>query len=269
MAGSTVLPGGAASRPRPGGDPPDPPRTTDELVAALADPAGAAPSLMVDDVYRALLAAIDEGRLPAGTPLSQNKLAAHMGVSRTPVREALLRLERDGLVRRVPDLGFAVASITAQEVHDACDLLEVLDAYVYVRAAGAMEPSVLGELRALAEELVAHADSDDVEAWRRADARYHALVMDAAGNRLLADHLQQVRRRVQRFGLKQGPGNQRLVTCSQDHVALADAMADADEAEIAATVATHIERLRSSVLQRLEAAAPLLPTANPLAAVGL
>jgi DNA-binding GntR family transcriptional regulator len=93
---------------------------------------------MVDEVYSSLLLAIVEARLGAGTPLSQNKLAARMGVSRTPVREALLRLERDGLVQRLPESGFAVATITADEVHEACDLLHVLDTYVYTRAAGAL-----------------------------------------------------------------------------------------------------------------------------------
>ena len=64
---------------------------------------GPATASMVDDVYASLLLAIVEARLGAGTPLSQNKLAARLGVSRTPVREALLRLERDGLVQRLPE----------------------------------------------------------------------------------------------------------------------------------------------------------------------
>lgn len=226
-------------------------------------------SLMVDDVYRVLLSAIDEGRLPAGTPLSQNKLAAHLGVSRTPVREALLRLERDGLVRRIPDLGFAVATITPDEVHDACDLLEVLDTYVYSRAARSLTPEAVGELRQLAQTLVATAGSDDIAGWKAADQRYHAIVMEVAGNRLLAEHLQQVRRRVHRFGLREGTGSGRLAPCAQDHLTLAQALAEGDEAKLAATVSAHIDRLRRSIIDRLEMAAPLLPSATPLAGVTL
>lgn len=222
---------------------------------------------MVDDVYSSLLSAIVEARLGAGTPLSQNKLASHLGVSRTPVREALLRLERDGLVQRTVDMGFVVATITPEEVDEACDLLELLDTYVYLRAAKVLDAEALGDLARLASELVANAESGDTSAWRAADQRYHAMVMEAANNRFVATFLQQTRRRVQRFWLQKPQVDGRLRTCSEDHVALAQAMSDRNAEVLAATVSEHIERLRRSVLARLESAGPLLPGADPLAAV--
>ncbi len=222
---------------------------------------------MVDDVYSSLLLAIVESRLGAGTPLSQNKLASRMGVSRTPVREALLRLERDGLVQRLPESGFAVATITADEVNEACDLLHVLDTYVYRRAADTLSRAELDDLLALASSLVDSAESGDAEAWRDADRRYHAVIMEAAKNRFVAQSLQQTRRRVQRFWLQKRHFDGRLVICSQDHVALAQAMLNADGEVLSQTVHAHIERLRASVLARLESAAPLLPVADPLAVV--
>jgi len=225
-----------------------------------------APS-MVDDVYNSLLAAIVEARMGAGTALSQNKLAARMGVSRTPVREALLRLERDGLVRRAPETGFVVATITPDEVNEACDLLAVLDSYVYVRAAKRLAPADLDALLELASSLVEIAESGDTASWREADRRYHAVVMEAAGNRFVAQYLQQTRRRVQRFWLQKPQVDGRLRICSQDHVALARAMVENDEAVLSETVSAHIERLRASVLARLESAGPLLPAPDPLAAV--
>lgn len=232
------------------------------------DVQGDGPSLsMVDDVYASLLLAIVEARLGAGTPLSQNKLASHLGVSRTPVREALLRLERDGLVQRLPESGFAVATITAEEVNEACDLLNLLDTYVYRRAAEKLSRSELDALLELASSLVDSAESGDADAWRAADQRYHAVVMDAAQNRFVAQSLQQIRRRVQRFWLQEPHFDGRLRTCSQDHVALAQAMLDSDGEVVSQTVHAHIERLRASVLARLASAGPLLPVADPLAAV--
>jgi GntR family transcriptional regulator, rspAB operon transcriptional repressor len=225
------------------------------------------PASMVDDVYSSLLLAIVEARLGAGTPLSQNKLASRMGVSRTPVREALLRLERDGLVQRLPESGFAVATITPEEVHEACDLLDVLDTYVYRRAAQTLSKAELGDLLELASSLVDSAESGDADAWREADQRYHAVVMEAAKNRFVAQSLQQTRRRVQRFWLQKPHFDGRLRTCSQDHVALAQAMLDDDAELLAQTVHAHIERLRANVLARLESAGSLLPVADPLAVV--
>ncbi|MBA2529373.1 MAG: GntR family transcriptional regulator [Euzebyales bacterium] len=225
------------------------------------------PTSMVDGVYATLLSAIVDMRLGARTPLSQNKLAAHLGVSRTPVREALLRLERDGLVERIPDMGFVVATITPAEVNEACDLLELLDSYVYRRATESSNEAQLTELLALAAELVRSAEAGDTGAWQAADHRYHQIVMEAANNRFVAGYLQQVRRRVQRFWLQEPLFDGRLRTCSQDHVALAQAMIDHDEAVLAETVRAHIGRMRRNVLDRLESAGPLLPGTDPLAAV--
>lgn len=238
----------------------------EEVVAPSATP-DASPSSMVDDAYQTLLTAIVEARLGAGTPLSQNKLAGHLGVSRTPVREALLRLERDGLVQRSLDMSFVVATITPDEVNEACDLLAVLDTYVYLRAAKALSTDALADLLTLAGDLVSYAESGDTDAWREADNRYHALVMDAASNRFVADYLQQTRRRVQRFWLQKPHFDGRLRTCSQDHVALAQAMVDDNEAVLSETVHEHIERLRTNVLDRLEIARPLLPGTDPFSAV--
>jgi GntR family transcriptional regulator, rspAB operon transcriptional repressor len=233
----------------------------------MCDEAGkdAQSSSMVDAVYKTVLTAIVEARLSAGTPLSQNKLAARLGVSRTPVREALLRLERDGLVHRLPDAGFAVASITAAEVHESCDLLDLLDTYVYKRAAENLSREQLIDLLELAQSLVTKAESGDTEGWREADRRYHAVVMSAADNRYVTQYLQQTRQRVQRFWLQSPHFGGRLRTCSQDHVTLAQAMLDTDGQRLSETVHAHIERMRGNVLARLESAGPLMPGMDPLA----
>lgn len=229
---------------------------------------GAGPS-RVDTVYDVLLAAILELRLRAGTALSQNKLAAQLGVSRTPIREALMRLEREGLVQRIPEMGFAVAAITPAEVNEACDLLELLDAYVYRRAAETLDGAALADLEWLAAELVRSADAGDAQGWKEIDRRFHAVVMEAADNRFVAEYLELVRRRVQRFWLPEPHFDGRLRTCSQDHVALAAAVRAGDGALLAELVQAHIARMRRNVLDRLESAGPLLPDGDPLSAVRL
>lgn len=228
---------------------------------------GGRPASLVEDVYGALLAAIAEARLGPGTPLSQNKLASHLGVSRTPVREALLRLVGDGLVQRVPDVGFVVATITPAEVEEACDLLELLDTFVYLRAAKVLDPQQRSDLAQLASQLVERAEAGDTEGWREADRRYHAIVMEAAGNRYVAEFLQQLRRRVQRFWISKPHFDGRLRLCSQDHVALAQSIVDQDDAVLSATISAHIDNLRRGVLDRLESVGPLMPGVNPLAGV--
>lgn len=225
------------------------------------------PMFMVERIYNSLQSAIVEARLGAGTALSQNKLASQLGVSRTPVREALLRLEQDGLVQRSAGLGFVVATITPEEVNEACDLLKVLDRFVYVRASRKMTSEELNDLLELAKSMVQSAERGDTETWRGEDLRYHEIVMTAADNRYVADYLQQTRRRVQRFWLKKPYFDGRLTSCSQDHASLAQAMVDCDEDSLTAAVDAHIERLREGVLMRLENARPLLPHLDPLSGV--
>lgn len=102
------------------------------------------------------------------------------------------------------------------------------------------------------------AESGDTERWAAADRRYHEIVMRAASNRFVTDYLEQLRRRVQRFWLQRPlvPGG--LQTCSQDHVTLAQAMADRDDELLTETVRAHIARMRRNVLDLLESAGPLL-----------
>ncbi len=229
--------------------------------------AGDPPGSMVARIYETLQSAIVQARLGAGTPLSQNKLASQLGVSRTPVREALLRLEHDGLVQRSAGFGFVVTTITPDEVNEACDLLKLLDRFVYVRAARSLTSEELDELHELAKSLVDNAERGDTDAWRKADLRYHEMVMNAANNRYVADYLERTRGRVQRFWLQKPHFDGRLTSCSQDHVSLAQAMVDHDEEALVAAVDAHIERLREGVLMRLESAMPLLPHLDPLGSV--
>lgn len=232
--------------------------------AAVAATAGTS---AVDIAYDALLQAIVERRLGVGTSLSQNRLASHLGVSRTPVREALLRLEREGLVRRGGDAGFVVAAITPQEAEEACDLLELLETFVYSRAAEALGPDDQQELARLAQILVDSVESGDSAAWKEADERYHRIVLDAAGNRFVAESVAQVRRRVQRFWLQEPLFDGRLRTCAQDHVALARALADRDQRVLEVTVRDHIDTMRHGVLRSLQTVPVSMIEHDPLSVV--
>ena len=80
-----------------------------------------------DDAYEWLIAAITSFRIPTNSQISENKLAAELGVSRTPVREALKRLETEGIVKRGEAGRFTVAMLTAKDVDEAIDLLMFWD----------------------------------------------------------------------------------------------------------------------------------------------
>lgn len=211
----------------------------------------------VEDAYSWLLGEITEFRLRSGTPLSENRLAAQLGISRTPVREALQRLEQEGLVKRSDTARFAVSMITAQELNDACDLLEVLDTYIFCKAARQLTPAATDAVRDNVSKMEQASMVGDRESWASADQMFHRTVNTAAGNVLVADMVKQVRRRVQRFWIRSTTNSERLIVCSAEHRGLAEAIIAGDTEKIGPAVRSHIGHMRNSVLAMLEQAALL------------
>lgn len=216
----------------------------------------------VDVVYDWVHSAISELHLPAGSPLRENRLAAHLGVSRTPVREALHRLERDGLVQRSPDDRFVVATLTVDDVNDACDAIEVLDRYLIERATGRISEERAKELHEIASEMRRCSREGDLTGWDEADHRFHDILAEAAANELVSNLVSQVRRRVHRFWLGQEARLDGLTRCSQEHTELADAIAGGEAESIGPVVERHISSMRENLLGFLQNVAPFIGKAD-------
>ena len=182
----------------------------------------------VDSAYDWLLGEITGFKIRSGAALSENRIAAQLGISRTPVREALQRLEKEGLVKRGDNARFAVSQLTIQEVNDACDLLEVLDTYVCRKASSKMNEADVALLRESVDEMQRAAADDDRASWSAADLAFHRTVNSIAGNQLVADTVKETRRRIQRFWLRAASAQSRLQACSQEHLVLAEAIVNQD-----------------------------------------
>jgi len=212
----------------------------------------------VDEAYEWLLREITSFRVRSGSALSENKVATQLGISRTPVREALQRLEKEGLVKRTENARFAVASISRSEVNDACDLLEVLDTYIFTRAAEKLSESDIQAIMSSVEMMQTAAGTGDREVWAEADQAFHRTVNFVAGNTLVADTVKQVRRRIQRFWIRSASLQERLEGCSREHLVLAEAMTNKDYEAIAPAVKHHIGHMRRSILDMLDSVAAFL-----------
>ncbi|MGZ0712407.1 GntR family transcriptional regulator (plasmid) [Coraliomargarita sp. W4R53] len=208
----------------------------------------------VNVAYEWLLAEITAFRLASGAPLSENRIATHLGISRTPVREALQRLETEGLVKRTDNARFSVSTLTPREVNEACDLLQVLDTYIFVKAAQEHDAEVSEQIIETVDVMMAAAASGDKQAWSDADLRFHRVVNQVAGNQLVSDTVKHTRRRIQRFWTRAASAQDRLVGCSAEHMELAQAIVARDTAAIPPAVEKHIGHMRMSILEKLEAA---------------
>lgn len=130
--------------------------------------------------------AILDGRIPAGTRLKENELAERLQISRTPIREALLILQAQGLVDLEPNRGASVRTYSPEELDDMYHVRALLEGFAAGRAAHRISSVALGELRMSCERFAA-ISPDDVAGLVEENSFFHATVMDGAGQPRLVE----------------------------------------------------------------------------------
>jgi len=161
------------------------------MVTTAAPPATLSASARV---YAALKRNILDGRQAGGSFVTEGELAAATGVSRTPVREALLRLEVEGLVRLYPKKGALVVAVSADEARDVLEARLVIEEW----AAGVMwrrRAEAIPELEELLAEMRADRAAEDMSAFVEHDRLFHEVIVAAAGNCVLTHTYQGLRDR--------------------------------------------------------------------------
>jgi DNA-binding GntR family transcriptional regulator len=175
-----------------------------------------------------------------GTFLTEAEVAAESGVSRTPVREALLRLEVEGLVQILPKKGAFVPPVSDAEVEATMQARMLVErwAATKVTAAGESIDVPLDEL--LAEQLQL-LDEDDSGAFIDADRRFHRVIVQAAGNPVLNDFYESLRDRQIRMGLRAVTSRpDRGQAVIDEHTAIRDALASRDAERADEAVKAHL-----------------------------
>ena len=170
--------------------------------AGKAEPAGAAVSAAPADVgvdrsrpvsmasaaYDLLKTRIINNHLAAGAEIDDEAVAAELGISRTPVREALLRLQSDGFVEIVPRRAVRVVPISLEDMEEMYDLLTALEVYaVELLAARRPGEAEVAMLRAAITDMRRALRADDRTAWINADERFHRGLLTLCGNRQIAE----------------------------------------------------------------------------------
>ncbi|NJC70274.1 GntR family transcriptional regulator [Planosporangium thailandense] len=150
--------------------------------------------------YQHVKRAILEQLYPGGTLLTEAEIADAVGVSRTPVREALLRLEGEGLVALYPKRGALVLPVSAREVDEVIEARLLVEGHAATRA-WARRSELVATLEPLLRAMRDARTAGDVPAFMEADRAFHAAVVEAAGNRILADLYHRLRDRQMRMGV--------------------------------------------------------------------
>jgi DNA-binding GntR family transcriptional regulator len=202
-----------------------------------------------EDVYALLRERIVQGKHLPGTRLQDTQLAAEMGVSRTPVREALLRLAGEGLVQSDPNRGFFVAPLSRKEVLEIYPIVWALECLA-LESAEPPGPPQLQPLRQINADLAAV--SDDPLRCLELDSRWHETLVAPCGNQHLMDLLAGLKQLVRRYECvyMQAPA---LVRGSiREHTEILEALAEKKIKVAGRLLEQHWRRATESLLSRLD-----------------
>ena len=206
------------------------------------------PVALVDWAYRSIKDALLALEIPPGAQLCADELAQRFGVSRTPVREALLRLEQDGLVRTVPRVGTFAAEITASDLQELFELRELLEVHCAKKAATSLSEEDLKTVDRLIEQAKSAVDGHDPDAFQRSEIEFHELLLERAGNRRLLEVMSGLhdlthRQRVMSLGLRDN-----IERSLVEHVAVAEALRKRSKSEAGRLMGVHIRAVRDRLL---------------------
>ncbi|MEW2502999.1 MULTISPECIES: GntR family transcriptional regulator [unclassified Amycolatopsis] len=204
-------------------------------------------TILRDSVYEALKAMLMDLDVAPGSRLSIDGIARRLDVSPTPVREALTKLESDGLVATRPNAGYVVAPVLDEtELDHLFDVRVLLEPEAARLAAGAASKASVESLRSACAAMTAHPAADDYHAYRDfavLDARLHRVIAEASGNPLIADALARLHAHTHGYRLYFRVGIAAETT--REHTAIVDAIASHDGPAAAAAMRTHLDRSRA------------------------
>lgn len=214
--------------------------------------------------YDAILQMLIRRELPPNTVLQERRLAELLNISRTPVRDALTRLENEGLVSRAAGRTLVVRQFSIRELVETLHVRRTLEAEAARLAAGRVPVAELDELEASVRRLLEAEVPNAEEDWL-VDSQLHQMVSHYSGNLLLNQYIETLRLKTRMFNLSVAP--ERFESAHQEHLAIVQALkvgyhehlaiiaalraGDAEQAQKAA--AAHIDSVRQGIINRFSA----------------
>ena len=202
-----------------------------------------------DAVFQTLRQSILSGILQPGERLMELQLAHQLGVSRTPVREAIRRLEQEGLAQTLPRRGAIVADITRTDLEDVLEVRMALEVLAVQKACRAITQEQIRKLQKTAGEFEQCIEREDITAAALSDELFHEIIVESTGNRRLLQLLQNLRSQLYRYRLEHLKNPSSHPELIREHKLILDALNKHDEALAEEAIRTHITKQKETILE--------------------
>ena len=202
---------------------------------------------LADQVFEKLENDIIQGVYPRGEILTELKLVDQLGVSRTPIRDALRRLEQERLIEDT-GRGSRVVGITEEDLEDIMNIRQRIEGLAAYYAAKNMTPEGLAELTHIVDLQDFYYDKGDAEQLRQVDEQFHDLICYLSERTVIMDTLIPLHRKTRRYRRISMEDWSRTVNTRKEHKAIFDAMASGDADLAESLMAKHIENAKKHML---------------------
>jgi DNA-binding GntR family transcriptional regulator len=205
--------------------------------------------MMHDEVVARLRHMLTEGEIPPGSRIPERELCDTLGISRTPLREALKVLGADGLVVLLPNRGSRAAKLTRKDVKELFEVCEALEATAGELAGQRISDGQLGEIAALQVMMVQHYEARDLLSYYRCNRQIHEAIVRAADNAVLAGLYESVSGRIRRARFITPMTEEHWALAIQEHEGILNALQRRDGGGLAHILRNHLRRKREEVVQ--------------------
>lgn len=212
----------------------------------------ARPKLLVDEVIRAIRGMIVEGRVLPGERLSENALANELGVSTTPVREAIALLRKEGLVTVQPQSGTYVFELQPGELEQLCELRFALEPAAIQLALDDPQSGLAASLATIVKKMeTAHSESR-VQDYLALDTEFHETIIAAANNPYITSAYALISAKMAALRNRLGRDPHHMKKSKREHIEIANAIRERDLSKATRVLVSHIARKEGSYWEHLD-----------------
>lgn len=214
-----------------------------DLEAAIEQPLS-----IREQVYKRISELILSGKIAPAERIMENKLSTQLGVSRTPVREALHVLEMEGFLESIPRVGYQVKEIVWDEVEDICEIRKVNETLAANWAMARITHEELNRLQRNLDQAVADVKGGHPKRFIERDVDFHDILVRASGSRRLVEICQTLRKHMLRYRMESIYEPEMVMDVIEDHRRILDCLKSRDTDGITKAICDHLDHVKREVL---------------------